>query len=188
MLSNKDYERAAKALGSSVAAIKAVVRVESRGTGFLPSGEPVVLFERHVMNRRLRAKGIIVRDKPDIVNTAPGGYKGGAAEHARLQKAAEIDRECALESCSWGLFQIMGFHWKLLGYKTLQAFVNDMYKSESKHLDAFVKFILANPSIHKALKSLDWEAFARGYNGPAYKRNMYDTKLAAEYAKALMEQ
>ncbi|TWH25864.1 MULTISPECIES: N-acetylmuramidase domain-containing protein [unclassified Aminobacter] len=28
----------------------------------------------------------------------------------------------------------------------------------------------------------DWAAFARGYNGPAYRRNRYDTKLAAAYA------
>lgn len=187
MLTQTDYKRAAKALSCSVAAVKAVVKVESRGNGFLASGEPVVLFERHIMNRLLRKKGIIVRDRPDIVNTSPGGYKGGAAEHARLAAAAEIDRECALQSCSWGLFQIMGFHWKLLGYNTLQAFINDMYKSEAKHLDCFVKFVKANPKVHKAIMELDWPAFAHGYNGPNYKRNRYDEKLAAEYAKALME-
>lgn len=187
MLTDKDFTRAAKALGCSVAAIKAVTEVESRGAGFLPSGEPVILFERHIMNRRLRNKGIVVRDQLDVVNTKAGGYKGGAAEHARLAKAVLIDRDSALESCSWGMFQIMGFHWKALGYKTLQGFINDAYKGEGKHLDMFVKFIQVNPAIHRALKSLDWEAFARGYNGPMYKRNKYDTKLLAAYAKALME-
>lgn len=187
MLISKDYERAAKALGCDLAAIKAVVRVESRGQGFLASGEPCILFERHIMHRLLRNKGIIVRDQPDIINPTPGGYKGGEAEHARLQRAAAVDRDVALQSCSWGLFQIMGFHWKTLGYKTLQAFVNAMYKSEAKQLDAFVKFILVNPTIHSALRVCNWEAFARGYNGPTYKRNNYDTKLAHEYAKALME-
>ncbi|MNF98745.1 hypothetical protein D3C84_816160 [compost metagenome] len=187
MLTTKDYARASKALGCSQEAIKAVTQVESRGDGFLPSGEPVILFERHIMNRRLRAKGIIVRDQLDVVNTAPGGYKGGAAEHQRLAKAVLIDRDAALESCSWGMFQIMGFHWKSLGYKSLQAFINDAYKSEAAHLNMFVKFIIANPRIHKALKELNWDAFARGYNGPMYKRNRYDTKLAAAYIKALSE-
>jgi hypothetical protein len=187
MLTDKDYNRAAKALGCPVAAILAVVKVESRGKGFLASGEPVILFERHVFNRRLRDKGIIVRDRPEIVNTSPGGYIGGAGEHGRLAEAVKIDRDAALESCSWGLFQIMGYHWKALGYKTLQAFINDAYKSEAKHLDMFVKFILANPRIHASLKALDWESFARGYNGPAYKRNRYDTRLMEEYAKALMQ-
>lgn len=187
ILSSKDYERAAKALGCPVEAVYAVVKVESRGNGFLPSGEPVILFERHVFNRRLRDKGIVVRDRPDLVNTTPGGYLGGAKEHQRLAEAVQIDRDAALESCSWGLFQIMGYHWKTLGYKNLQAFINDAYKSEGKHLDMFVKFVLAHPRINAALKALDWEAFARGYNGPAYKRNRYDTRLMEEYAKALMQ-
>ncbi len=186
-LTQEDFNRAAKALGCPVAAVKAVARVESRGKGFLDTGEPVILFERHIMNRRLRAKGIIVRDQPDIVNTAPGGYLGGKAEHGRLAKAVKIDRDSALESCSWGLFQIMGFHWKALGYPSLQSFINDAYKSESKHLDMFVKFIIANPRIHKAIKEQDWISFAAGYNGPAYKKNNYDTKLEREYAKALLE-
>lgn len=184
MLTTKDYERAAKALGCSVEAVIAVTQVEAKGSGFLASGEPVILFERHVFHRRLRNKGIVVRDKPDIVNTVPGGYKGGAAEHARLALATAIDRDAALESCSWGLFQIMGYHWQALGYKTLQAFINDMYKSEAKQLDAFVKFIRANPVIHKALIACDWTTFALRYNGPNYRQNKYDVKLAAAYAKA----
>ena len=184
MLTTKDYERAAKALGCPVEAVIAVTQVEAKGSGFLASGEPVILFERHVFHRRLRNKGIVVRDKPDIVNTLPGGYKGGAAEHARLALATEIDRDAALESCSWGLFQIMGYHWQALGYKTLQAFINDMYKSEAKQLDAFVKFILVNPAIHKALIALDWATFALRYNGPNYRQNNYDVKLAAAFAKA----
>ena len=79
----------------------------------------------------------------------------------------------------------MGYHWKALGYKTLQAFINDMYKSEAKHLDAFVKFIQVNPATHKALCALDWPTFALRYNGPNYRQNNYDVKLAAAYAKAM---
>ena len=98
--------------------------------------------------------------------------------------AALIDRDCALQSASWGLFQIMGFHWKALGYAHLQDFINAMYRSEAGQLDAFVRFIKINPAIHKALKAHDWASFAKGYNGPAYKINQYDTKLAAAYAAA----
>ena len=184
MLTTKDYERAAKALGSSVEAVIAVTQVEAKGSGFLASGEPVILFERHVFNRLLRKKGIVVRDMPDIVNTAPGGYKGGVAEHARLALATAIDRDAALESCSWGLFQIMGYHWQALGYKTLQAFINDMYKSEAKQLDAFVKFVMVNPAIHKALIACDWATFALRYNGPNYRQNKYDSRLMAAHQTA----
>ena len=182
-LKQSDYEKAAKDLGVDVASVKAVVEVESRGEGFLDSGEPVILFERHVFNRRLRNKGIVVRDQPDIVNPTAGGYKGGVAEHARLQRAVKIDRDAALESASWGLFQIMGYHWESLGYGSLQKFINAMYKDEGAHLAAFVKFIKVNRNIHKALKAKDWAAFARGYNGPAYTINRYDERLARAYIK-----
>lgn len=182
-LKAEDYNRAAKALECDPAAIMAFMKVESRGSGFLPSGEPVILFERHVFNRRLRALGIIVRDKPLLVNSTPGGYKGGMAEHARLSQAVQIHREAALESCSWGLGQIMGYHWESLGYESLQEFINDMYESESKQMDAFIRFIKVNPPLHRAIQQLDWPKAARLYNGPAYQHNKYDIKLAAEYAK-----
>ena len=53
-LTEADYAAAAGRLGCSVAAIKAVAKVESKGSGFLPSGEPRILFERHVFRHRYR--------------------------------------------------------------------------------------------------------------------------------------
>ena len=190
-LDQDDFAKAASALGVPVAAIRAVTDVESKGSGFLPDGRPVILFERHVMYRQmdklgLDAKGLEIRF-PTLVNSRPGGYKGGAAEHDRLGVAATFNRQSALESCSWGLFQIMGFHWKLLGYASVQDFVNAMYRSEGDQLDAFVRFIKANPNLLRALKAQDWEAFAAGYNGPQYRTNQYHTKLAAAYARHAKE-
>ena len=183
-LTTKDYEYAAKALECDVAAIIAVDKVESNGNGFLPSGEPKILFERHWMNRLLRKKGIIVRDKPDIVNTSAGGYKGGKAEHDRLAKAVEIDRESALQSASWGRYQILGVNWNRTGHKSLQSFINAMYKNEKEHLKCFVNFIKSDQKLHKALQDKDWATFAYLYNGPLYQKNKYDLKLALEYNKA----
>ncbi|MBV5553030.1 N-acetylmuramidase family protein, partial [Pseudomonas aeruginosa] len=42
-------------------------------------------------------------------------------------------------------------------------------------------FIDTDPALHKALKARKWADFARLYNGPDYKRNLYDTKLARAY-------
>lgn len=187
-LTQDDYSRAAKALDVPVAAIRAVTEVESKGSGFLPDGRPVILFERHIMRRQLEKMGRKdVADLqvkfPSVVNRQPGGYKGGAAEHERLGVAATINRQAALESCSWGLFQIMGFHWKALGYESVQAFVNAMYRSEGEQLDAFVRFIKANPNLLRALRAQDWPALAAGYNGPAYVKNAYHTKLATAFAR-----
>ena len=182
MLTENDYQVAAETLGVEVACIKAVTKVESRGSGFLSTGAPVILFERHWMYKLLKVKFGKEPTLSDVVDPKAGGYKGGGAEHTRLEHAVAIDRECALQSCSWGLFQIMGFHWKALGYASVQAFVNAQYKSEGAQLDTFVRFIQINPGMKAALKAKDWAKFAKLYNGPAYAKNNYDTKLAESYA------
>lgn len=53
--------------------------------------------------------------------------------------------------------------------------------SEGEQLKALVKFIEADPVLHKALKARKWAEFAKRYNGPAYKENDYDIKLARAY-------
>lgn len=182
MLTLSDYTLAAKLLSVEVACVQAVTKVESRGSGFLASGEPVILFERHWMYKLLKAKSGKEPTINDVCNPKAGGYKGGAAEHTRLAQAVAIDRECALQSASWGLFQIMGFHWKALGYASVQAFINDQYKDEASQLNTFVKFLQINPGMLTALRNKDWVKFASLYNGPAYATNNYDVKLAQAYA------
>ena len=50
-------------------------------------------------------------------------------------------------------------------------------------LDAFVTFIASDATLHKALKARKWAEFAKLYNGPAYKENLYDAKLAQAYER-----
>ncbi len=193
VLTDSDYKSAALWLGVPFAAVKAVATVESAGSGFLSDGRPKILFERHIMYRQLSDKlgkaqaDALARKHPDIVNSETGGYIGGSKEHDRLGKAAEIDRECALQSASWGSFQIMGFHWKRLGYATVQAFINAMYKGEPDQLDAFSRFIKTDPALHRALKALNWADFANGYNGKAYAKNQYDKKMSDAYKRISAE-
>ncbi len=176
-----DYQRAAAALGVDVATIRAVAEVESRGRGFGPDGQPVILFERHVFDRRTSGR---FRSKvPDLSHPTPGGYGPSSMQHSRLQRAADLDRDAALQSASWGLFQIMGFNHRAAGHPTLQGFINAMYRGEGDQLDAVISFIKAHGSMVAALRAKDWATFARLYNGPAYAKNKYDTKLAAAYAK-----
>lgn len=181
MLTEIDYNTAATLLGVELACVKAVTKVESRGSGFLSSGEPKILFERHWMYKLLKAKTGKEPELSEVCNPKAGGYQGGAAEHIRLNTAVTIDRECALQSASWGLFQIMGFHWRTLGYASVQKFINDQYDSEAKQLGTFVKFLLINPGMLSALRSKDWAKFAKLYNGPDYAKNNYDTKLSEAY-------
>ena len=186
-LTAADLQRAAEVLGVPLASIRAVNEVESRGSGFLPDGRPVILFERHIMHRELLAAGLDAdfhaRQAPNLVNRARGGYAGGAAEHSRLARASEINLACALSATSWGLFQVMGYHAGRLGYPSVHAFADAMRSGEAAQLDAFVRFIAADPALHRALKARKWQTFASLYNGPAYKDNLYDVRLARAYAR-----
>lgn len=197
LLRNATLVAAAERLGVELAVVYAVNEVESLGQGFLDNGKPKILFERHVMHARLS----LVRNEgdesaaliahadhlatlhPHLVNRRPGGYAGGAAEHQRLAQARMLDATSANESASWGAFQIMGYHWEQLGYASLDDFVSRMARDENEQFEAFVRFIEADPALHKALKSKKWAQFAKAYNGPAYARNLYDVKLERAYER-----
>lgn len=178
----------AKALGVDYAALRAVIEVECKSSGFNIDGTPVILYERHVFYRRLRAINWITKSNewtktyPDLCNPIAGGYGKFSEQHGKLERASKLNRDVALESCSWGLGQVMGYHWKSLGYPSLQNFINAMYKDEANQLDAMCRFIKVNGLVDE-LKRKDWKGFARGYNGPAYAKNSYDTKLAEAYKK-----
>lgn len=186
-LGESDYQWAAEFLQCNVPSVKAVREVESPAGGYLQDGRVTILYERHIMYRRLLANGynpdLSAAANPAIVNKTPGGYVGKAGEYNRLDQAKQIDAVSALESCSWGAYQIMGLHWKLLGFSSVYDFVKKMESSERGQLECFVGFIKANPNLLKAIREGDWTAFARGYNGPDYRKNEYDTKLAKAYVK-----
>jgi hypothetical protein len=188
-LTDEQIKAAAEAAGLEYAALKAVAVVEASGAGFLPDGRPKILFEGHIFWRQLSARGIdpvkFVFEFGNILHPDwdKSQYKGGAAEHQRLQRAAAINADAAHCSASWGLFQVMGFNWKLCGFVSLNDFLNAMRRDEAGHLEAALGYIKASGLI-PALKSLDWPAFAKGYNGPGYAANQYDVKLARAYAEA----
>ncbi|WP_443477929.1 N-acetylmuramidase domain-containing protein [Novosphingobium aerophilum] len=177
-LSAADYEAAAKKIGCSVAAIRAVSQVESAGGGFLADGRPKILFERHIFHKL--TKGNYTAAHSDISWPKRGGYVGGAGEYPRLRQAIALDRKAALQSASWGRFQIMGFNYASSGYADVEAFVKAMVDGEAGQLDAFVGFIRKN-RLDDELIRLDWAGFARGYNGPDYAANDYHNKMRRAY-------
>lgn len=171
-------EAAASKIGCQVAAVRTVITVESSG-GFLADGRPKILFERHYFSRLTKCK--FDAANPDVANPKTGGYKGGAAEYDRLAKAIKLDRDAALRSASWGAFQIMGDNCKACGFADVESYVKAMVSGEPAQLDAFVGFIKKS-GLDDELVRRDWTAFARGYNGPGYRANKYDEKLAAAFA------
>lgn len=180
-LTEQDFQDAAAQLSCPVAAVKAVAQVEAPRGGFNPDDTPVTLFEGHKFFKYTQGRFAV--QAPDLcfrVWTRKFYGKSWQAEQARLERAIALDRTAALLSASWGKFQIMGFNHHMVGFESLQAFVNAMYAGERQQLMAFVQYILTT-GLTPALRRCDWAAFARGYNGPAFAENSYDTKMALAY-------
>lgn len=191
MLTLVDFTKAATLLNAPVAHVQAVCEVEAPRGGFVGK-EPTILFEAHVFSRLTGGK--YNQTNPDISSAKWNRalYSGSnAGEHARLAKAAALNRAAALMSASWGRFQILGENFGGCGFDTLQEFINAMYKDEQAHLDAFVEYIkrdkrrheVTNLTMEQALRKGDWASFARLYNGPGYAEHKYDVKLAAAVKK-----
>ncbi len=181
MFSEADYAAAAARLGVDVPAIKAVAEVESNRETHWPDGRVPILFEAHWFGK---LTGYRFNDSnPGISSRAWNRalYRGGPAEYERLAEAARLDGDAALQSASWGAFQIMGFHWKALGYASPAAFVDSM-QAAAGQLDAFVRFIEANPPIKHALQAHDWDDFAARYNGPGVV-DTYAPRIRAAYER-----
>jgi hypothetical protein len=173
-------DRVCTTLGVTAVEVWAVLTVETRGFGFLPQRRPLILFERHIFHDRTGGRFDSV--DAGISSSKPGGYVGDFGEYARLERAIGLDRRAALESASWGLGQVMGFNHQIAGFSTVDDMIAAMVKDETSQLVAMANFIKHN-RLDEALRRQDWKAFARGYNGPAFAKNKYDTRLAAAHAK-----
>jgi len=180
-LTDDGLAHARRALGVDLATLWAVMTVETRGCGFLPSRRPVILFERHIFHRI--TDGRFDAHAPDLSNPRAGGYgAGGEAQHERLARALALDRRAALESTSWGLGQVMGFNARHAGYRSVETMVRAMTLGENSQLKAMIGFIRSN-GLATLLKRRDWKEFARLYNGADYQRNKYDERLALAHAR-----
>lgn len=190
-LTESDFTAAARLLQCDVAAIKAVAEIESSGDGFLTDGRVKILFEGHQFYRF--TKGAFAAAHPTICFqkwTTAFYSKGatadvrGAGELARLDQAMQLDRNAALLSASYGKFQIMGFNFAICGFAAVETFYQTMQADEREHLKAFCNYIKGN-TLDDELRSHNWAELARRYNGPDYRKNRYDEKLAAAYVRHL---
>lgn len=189
--SHESYRAAAWVLACELAAIRAVAEVEAGPLGaFNDDDSPVILFEPHVFHRLTRGR-FEGRKAAGITGPAaelsyakwrgPGSYGSNADQHKRLAAAALLDRDAALKSASFGLFQVLGESHARAGFPLVQSFVNAMYASADDHLRAFVMFVLKDPLLVTALREHDWRTFKTRYNGPG--ENDYAARMAAAYER-----
>lgn len=181
-LRRSDFEEVAGRLGCEWEAAAAVAEVESGPLGgFGSDGRPVILFERHLFSRKTNSQ--YDASHPTISNRTPGGYPRSQADRwAQLEQAYALDPEAALQSASYGRFQVLGQNYSNLGMASAHEYVAKLARSEKDQLEAFEGFVRAN-GLADELQRKDWAGFASRYNGPAYAQNQYDTKMADAYAR-----
>lgn len=167
-------------------ALLAVAQVESRGRVFAQvdgRNEPLIRFEGHYFYRLL---GTAKRNRAVVAGLAhPRAGKvrnpiTQAGRWAMLHRAEAIDRNAALASVSWGCGQVMGDHWRWLGYASIGALVTDARSGAEGQVRLMARFIV-KAGLADRLADRDWAGFARAYNGPGYRANRYDTKMAEAF-------
>lgn len=170
------------------AALLAVAEVESGGKAFATVDgrqEPLIRFEGHYFDRRLSGQKRAKARAEGLASPKAGGVPNPSSQAARwamIERAAAIDEKAAYESVSWGVGQVMGAHWESLGFGSVQELVSLCRASVAGQVDLMARFVMKN-GLAPALRSRDWPAFARGYNGAGYKANAYDRKMAEAFAK-----
>ena len=176
-------EEAASDLRVEPAALDALVEIEGGGATFWRCGRPPILFEAHVFGR---LTGHRYADSHPNLSTRrwDRSLYGPSGDHQydRLTAAMNLDPVDALKSASWGAFQVMGFNHQLGGHKHVEYFVDEIVSGPEGQLYSFMRFVDAIDAIED-LRARDWAAFARKYNGPGYRQNRYDVRLADAYAR-----
>lgn len=179
-VTDADIQALASRLGCTAKQIRAVARVESGGAAFDGIGRPKMLFERHLFHRLTNG----VHSVTSFSNPDGGGYNEDSWN--KLTKAACVDPDAAFASASWGKFQVLGSHWKGLGYPSALELAYSTVGSEAAHYELLARYVEANglkPAIAKlSANPADNVAFAKGYNGPAFRKFRYDEKLAVAMA------
>lgn len=186
-----DIRQIALDLGATERQLKAFANVESGGSGWDDAGLLKCLWERHYAWRRVKVAARWTGIGQAWLSLAqPGGYTIDADKDGindSWEKLADMTGlfgfNAAAECASFGKFQIMGAHWKALGYSSVAQFVWQLSRTEAEHYRAFGKFIEVN-NLTRALRAVDGDPasctpIARGYNGKGQRG--YDVRIAAAY-------
>lgn len=182
----KEVKLQAKEHDIEVEAALAVFDVESAGVAFWKvngASKPIIRYEGHYFYDRLNDKA--VRDaavKAGLASPKAGGVPNpasGSGRYALLDRAKQINELAALESVSWGLGQVMGANWQMLGYSSVKELV-EAANTIKGQVDMMFRFIEAN-SLQDEMNSHNWKAFEKVYNGPRAKG--YAKKMAIAYDK-----
>ena len=164
--------------GVEYAALMAVITVESSGVGFNPpTGKLIIRFEPAWFKRLSNVSSQHLSEPWN----GPGGNQ--ETEYTLFDSAFAIDPQAAMQSTSVGMMQVMGFHYKELGFNEVGDLWNFAKVNELNQVELGLRFIKSIPALLQSLVAKDWQTFAYHYNGALYEENKYDQRLLAAYNK-----
>lgn len=173
--------KVATEFGFEKAVMLAFVEVETGGRGFDPvTGKIIIQFEPSWFKKKApyAPSGIW------SVNTVDVQSK----EWPAFNNAFVLNPDAAMQSTSIGLGQIMGFHFKRLGFETVGDMWDNAKESLENQIRQIAKFIDTDQHLKQAIKAKDWFTIAKIYNGSGfmeiarkYKREPYNISMQKAY-------
>lgn len=161
------------------------VEVEAGGKGFDEvTGKILIQFEPHWMKKLApyAPSGLWSVNKVDVQSK----------EWLAFNDAFKKSPDAAMQSTSIGLPQIMGFHYKRLGFKSVGEMWDFAKESLENQIEMLIRFIKSDKNLLNALNAENWDKVASIYNGASYKemakkwgREPYDISLRKSNAKYL---
>ncbi|AZA49744.1 DUF3380 domain-containing protein [Chryseobacterium carnipullorum] len=169
--------------GFDPAVMLAFIEVETGGRGFDSStGKIMIQFEPAWFKKKAAyaPSGLWNLNKVDVQSK----------EWPAFNDAFKKNENAAMESTSIGLGQIMGFHFKRLGFATVGEMWDHAKESLQNQIWQIAKFIDTDKNLKQAIKNKDWFTIAKIYNGSGfmdiarkYKREPYNISMQAAYNK-----
>jgi hypothetical protein len=160
-----DFKKLSIDFGIPSSTVRAIDFVESNGSGFDPlTGKIKIQFEPSWFKKLANI----------VINN---GVENQAKEWLAFNKAFAKNPDKAMQATSIGRMQVMGLHFKRLGFKSVSEMWDFAKISETNQLWLGLKFISTDARLLKAVRAKDWKKVAYYYNGSGYAINSYDKKL-----------
>jgi len=188
----------AERIGVEYEALQAIaMQEELKGRAFR-YGMPTLLFECHIFTSSLRKRGISPnkvasndRRLEDIICTI--GYRKYGSyrlQKKRYELAKTVNRDAAIEACSWGMYQVLGVNYEMCGYSSPSEF-REAADTREGQLDMFVRYLESRKGLIDALKRKDWSKVKKLYQGKKFidrnhdGRDDYTAGLVRNYTRAV---
>ncbi|WP_260441498.1 N-acetylmuramidase family protein [Burkholderia sp. Bp8991] len=108
---------------------------------------------------------------PDLCFPNGDQYGGdGLNQYEKLIRAAALDFDVAIQSCSWGGFQILGEYYSSCGCSTPAEFANKFISGTDGQMEIFIAFMKKEKRAGvDGLREHKWEQVATSYNGRRWR-------------------